>query len=699
MNNKPNNLYFNILRLILRAYNAKEKGFVVGIVMGFCLVAVVVGLAMVLAAGDDKVHSLSETKQEKSFDVAETGIIRVMSLLQKRGDLAGDDDWTDTVGGGGGGSFLDCAGDTISGAGGGVTLSAAEVQLKSDIESNASTWINSSNAEQGEFQVIDYTPDVGASEATLTVVGRATANTNNPENNGVTRLKVTFPLTTSTTSSLPFPFPGLWATDNITAPDPLQLANINTINANVRQSCSDPDTSSGKADPNALTASGTPGTGLLYDGSTPTLERINVRQPDLPEPPHSPRETSSGALSNTGGVSGGPIVNTPVLPPIAQLLDHNCVIELPRTGASNTTCNVQHTTFPNFQSYFNGITDTPDSKGRYHYIISTVGNTVTNGDSIDVGNGFRLNIQPGTTVVLYARGKIKVQGSYNEGSTSGSKNIYCGDNPSNGLDTYTDTALNPISTLASEPYAPPVGATTDADAAKNLQIYVADGNGAGTNWGGAYSASDIYISQSLVTGFVYAPATLVNLSQGSIQGALWAKKVQTSNSSACGLGVAQAALDSSMLMVLEDKVVPTYDIGAITAWEKLEATDTVASTPDPVPVMTNIQSQGTNGVSLKRAQLTWDPLTDAVSYKVDRCNFWTPTGSCTPDPNGVNDANVQYSTLDAGSVTTYPDNSVSLNNGDSMCYAIRGIDSSNDSSPASNIKCMHNDGGTISFSP
>lgn len=98
--------------------------------------------------------------------------------------------------------------------------------------------------------------------------------------------------------------------------------------------------------------------------------------------------------------------------------------------------------------------------------------------------------------------------------------------------------------------------------ASNLEIYGADGSG-GT-WGTAYKMESFQVSDTtMVTGFIFAPTAIVDVSQGEIRGGVWSQVFKSSNSSGCSTGMVQADLGNTVVQIQS-----AISIGSIKSWRR-----------------------------------------------------------------------------------------------------------------------------------
>ena len=236
------------------------------------------------------------------------------------------------------------------------------------------------------------------------------------------------------------------------------------------------------------------------------------------------------------GIAAAPesLPTPPTAPPSALPLPHwkglsNCFLMLPRISDSareDQNLEVTDISGSNCNNFNNVTSDTPVD-GVYRYVVANDG-----GDSIDVSN-VQVFVNPGAgeRVELYLTGRLKLQGSSNP---TGQTPLICKDKDDN------DYSVNVF--------------INQGDPSK-LAIY----GGPGTD--------EAYIAQTIIKAFMYLPNGNVKTSEGQIQGAVWAKQFQISNSgSACNIAIDQQDVGAATSNISGEGA----DIGAPNSWKRKE---------------------------------------------------------------------------------------------------------------------------------
>ncbi len=469
--NFPLKSFLELLKL--HEARANNKGVALFAVICLILVGAVVGSTLLINSFKSKEDSVAQEQKSKSLLLAEAGANRVITLLNQSSGLADqpNTEWqTLTNSGNLSGNYL-CSGKP------------AIDRARNDLISS----LNFTSLGTGQYKIRKY--EVNNKQATLLIDGKE-------GNDSFTSIQLTLPLVPYPSSLIGDGYyyyygvyyqgqaqtPGIWAKQEGTVSLP-----ANSVNSDIFYECLEPNNSPSSAifSPFWITIAIPTNTGF-ETGST------DYKMPESP--------TAKGKNLGSWNFS-------------------NCVVELPRGTGNSSTCSGNFTT-----------NDSPDSKGRYHYQLSSINIT---------GGNFKLKIPADKKVVLHVNGNITVSGNTPTAVIIGNNNVSCGNK-------YVDTALNDTSILDG-----------DSIAATRLQIY-ADGS--------------VNITNATVTGLIYAHNNgTVNITGGSVQGGIWAENITVNNSSGCGAGVIQAKVDdqsidpSGTLAVWDE--VKTLFVGAPTNWK------------------------------------------------------------------------------------------------------------------------------------
>lgn len=526
------------LKIALRR-SSSEQGFAIPIVVGMGLVMLLVGVTMIVRSQGDQVTASAQKATADSLGVAETGVTRILALLKQYPSLASQPRtaWGDTTVT----SAARCNGTNLVN-GTNLDLAAGSPDAKLINRSKQQWWLNVDDADSnaGEFRVFNYAPTGGI--GTLTIEGRAksenaaateTSSTATKLGNSTTSLEVQIPLTSSASGNA-----GIWVKRN-TAGDPIDVSNNISINADVQvEGCSfDP----AKINTNKLEhTNGNTALPIkaIYDGTIPGVGTSLKAFPSLPT-----------MLTGTR--------------PLPRIDASNCIIRLPRISTRpnlgvGTTCvgpdqfGVAMTT-----TFGNGNEDPyiTDTNGNlvYSYLIDSTTTNATNigqvltstgasgGDSIKLSNSILVIDPPaGKKVILYVRGNMNLSGT---SLPTGGTQMACA-----GTTTPVTTYIN--------------GGT-----ASNLEIYASDGTG---TYGSGYKTDTITFSDTvIIKAFIYAPMSLVSVSQGQIEGVVWAQRFAASNnptgSGGCDAGVIQASLGNVSV------TSSSSTVSSISSWKHREA--------------------------------------------------------------------------------------------------------------------------------
>jgi hypothetical protein len=533
-------------------YGINSYGFAIPTTVGMGLIIILVGLTMVVRSQGDRVTAINQKSTTKSLGVTEAGIARVQALLKRYPILSAQPStvWDSTS-----------TASSVSAGCNASTPSSTPTTEESKLidRSRDANWLNLNDTapnwrELGEFRVVSYQPNTPSSGiSTLIVEGRArsensaatsTNSTSITFGNSTTALEIQFPINASGSTG----HSGIWVQSSS---DPIDISTDGSINASVcvKGASFDP----GKINPNKLENNGA-AIKSIYDGTVPTIAASSTPLPPLPAPPAYAYR----------------------LPPIDISSCHIVLPRIPTTSRTNgltgTNCSGADKFGVAYTTTFNKTTDIPTS-GIYSYLVdgttsasATDNNGSSGGDSIKLSSG-RLIIDPptGTKVVLYVRGNVSLSGT-----SSGSPSNTCV-----GTTTPVTAYLNGFSlantafqnttnwSYDNAPNTPPNANNTGL--ASNLEIYGADGSGG--SWGTGYKMETFQVSDTtMVAGFIYAPTTIVDVSQGQISGEVWANVFKGSNSSGCRRSMVQAGVGNTLVQSLS-----SITLGSIRLWLRREA--------------------------------------------------------------------------------------------------------------------------------
>lgn len=342
------------LALICR-YN--DQGFAMPLVMGMGLIMLLIAATLIVRASGDQTSAAAQKATTDSFYVAETGITRVQSLLNRFPKMAEKpkSDWVAEYNRLSG--INSCLGNTED----------------SDLITNINNWItlDSSNPNKGEIKILDYTYTNGVGK--LKIAGRARSQNGSATSsvdNADSYLEVQIPVVTLNDP----PIPGLWAKT-------FGMGN-NKVSGNVLAfGCSEP---TGISTDNIVAGSGT----LSVNPS--------VEYPALPNLPSSPIVISGGITSSDVPNDKGCIYDSG-----GYVLNNDGVRVSPETTTCENSLKVKIGTLS-----LPRPSDTPDANNFYHYLIGKD----SHGNSISLKGGEKLEITAGNKVRFYLQGNINMGG-------------------------------------------------------------------------------------------------------------------------------------------------------------------------------------------------------------------------------------------------------------------------------------------------
>ena len=224
---------------------SSEGGFAMPIALGLGLVMMLVGATMVVRSQGDQVTAGAQKATARGLSAAETGISRFQALINDNRrialypdcsiDLSGNSNRVNGVCNDTNTTASWANASAISGINSTCTNPTAATTVR-----NASlniSWqnIDATDPTKGQYRLISYAygPTVGTppGTGTLTVEGRVNQSSSgssatNSAGTATTRLQVTIPIQTSSSSQIPFP--GMWVNTTV---------DTGTVSANILASC------------------------------------------------------------------------------------------------------------------------------------------------------------------------------------------------------------------------------------------------------------------------------------------------------------------------------------------------------------------------------------------------------------------------------------------------------------------------------
>ena len=538
------------LKYYCKYYATGEQGFALPAAIGIGLIVMLVGVTTIVRSQADRSTAIAQKATADSLGVSEAGVTRILALLKKYPVLAKQSasTWPASP------STITTSTAACASSSSGSTPTTQESKLI--VRSRSAQWLNINDTdadwrELGEFRVVSYqpnTPTMGMSK--LEIEGRArsqndaasaTSSTAIAFGNSTTALAVQFPINSGASPAVP----GIWVHGST---DPIDVSTSGTINASVCIKGTSFDTN--KINTAKLQQDGA-NVKPIYNGTVPSIIANPSTLPPLPQPPTTAYR----------------------LPPLDL---PSCYIVLPRiprtsrtTGLTGTNCSSSDKFGISYATTFNVTTDTPTG-GIYSYLVdSTTSSSSTSnvgaagGDSIKLSSGgLIIDPPPGTKVVLYVRGNVSLSGTSSGipanacvGTSTPVTSYINGYSPANT--SFENTTNWQYNTTANTPPS-----ANNTGLASNLEIYGADGSG-GT-WGTAYKMESFQVSDTtMVNGLLFAPAAIVDISQGQIRGAVWSQTFKSSNSSGCRTGIVQADLGNTVV-----QIPSSISIGSIKSWRR-----------------------------------------------------------------------------------------------------------------------------------
>lgn len=433
---------------LIRRYS--DHGFAMPIAMALGFIMILIAATMIMRSQGDQLTASAQKATTDSLNVAETGVTRVQSLLNRLPKMAEKpkSDWVAEY-------------NRLSG----INNCLSNTQ-DDNLISNINNWItlDSSDPNKGEIKILDYTYANGVGK--LKIAGRARSengSVNSSVDNADSYLEVQIPVVTLNDPSIP----GLWAKT-------FDMGN-NDVSGNVLVAgCSVP--SSGISTDNIITGSGTL-------SANPSLE-----YPALPNLPSSPIVISGGITSTDIPNSKGCIYDND-----GYVLDENGV----RVSTATTTCTnslevkIGKFTLPR-------ASDTADASGVYHYLIGKN----SQGNSISLKGGEKLEITAGQKVRFYLQGNINMGGQsqiIHNGSPPTNFQIYGSDGGTHyriagDTNTYTTTSIMLSGNTSANMFIYAPEATVGVNGGGNVPSTIT-GSVWAKGWNGS-SANQLIITQS-----------------------------------------------------------------------------------------------------------------------------------------------------------------------------------------------------------
>lgn len=378
-----------------------DQGFALPLAVGMGLMMILVGMTMIARSQNDQITASAQKITSRSLGATETGITRAQAAFKAIPSLLEQNstNWQNSCASTNNASlnsFYSSLGDFSSGS-----FSPAWIR------------IDSSDAEKGEYKVLDYT--YSNNEGILRVQGKAKSENNSSNlsiNNSTTVLRVRIPV---------LPNPNFIALPGIAAQN-FSMGN-NQVNGSILvYGCSIP---SGVSEENIID-----GTGNLYTAPLSTFPKL----PPLPTPIISvSKGLSNNDFPNTKGCiydSEGYVVN-----------EEGAKFE-PQTKVCKSAFEVKTSTL----AFPRSGDSLQDSEGYYNYLIGLDPGSA--GNSIRMTGGTKLAIEPGKKVRFFLQGNISMSGRTELISTGAPENfqIYGSDGGNNykvsgDTQNYTTTSV------------------------------------------------------------------------------------------------------------------------------------------------------------------------------------------------------------------------------------------------------------------
>ena len=493
---------------LIRAYS-KESGFGVVFAITAGLTMLLVAISIILRSHEGTINAATKKQNAASLAIAETGITQTLNLINKYPvlartiptDSAPDNPWADLNNYA---SVIDCL-DGGGGAAVSVSEDDAALAAAANDPDDQDKWVVVVPNTNGRYRVIEYIPDAANSAATLKVEGQH-------QNDATSVVEVTVPLTPR-----PGRVPGVWV-DNIAfdeGDEPIDVSNDDSIYGLVclRGSLDDYDlANSDYINDERLGDATTYASGNKDTTITPDIVASPAAIPPIPY-------LNSLTLTDT----------------FDSMKLTDCFIVLPRildadrVNLNFTVANIQSFAYGGLGGtkcsdvagvsgdFNNDVTiDPTPHDGVYRYLITDALGGGTTDVSLKLNNA-QIYVNPpvsGGRVEIYLARNLEVNGSSSQNEPNSRTYLTCVDDESYTYTSYIDGFIN---------QGPP----------NNLTIYGTEGT------------TDVSVNQSIIRALVHVPNGFVDISQGQIQGAVWAKRLKSSNSgSGCKVGVEQQNIDA-----------------------------------------------------------------------------------------------------------------------------------------------------------
>jgi hypothetical protein len=494
----------NKLSRLLLLTRFQAKGFALPLAIGFGLILLVAGTAMILKSQGQQAQVLAKQATDRGLAAAETGLGRYQTLMNQYRAMAAycanpsaevpcnsGTTWSNiTAAALGNNNTNFCSGSGSGGSGNGSGTSSAVTTIQA--AASPSTWqaVDANDPSKGQYRLVSYTyaPATGVTAPNgpgigiLTVEGRVNQQfSNNQSTLTTTRLQTKIPITQATGGGSSSGPPGLWISWN---PNSTASGGSTQIQSNIKDSTCPADSNASRV----ATLQSYQQLPYMTNGQTYTYSTTAGESfPSLPAEGQNPPATGTPGFYSFTQVS-------------------NSTGTLPRVG------------------------DTP-ANNTYIYRLTDTSKAI----DLSGGSNLTVNAGSGNTVILYLDGDLSLSGGSSITVAPGTKLIiYAG--PTSSVTLSGGSATGPITNSSGDP--------------ANAQIYV-------------YSSNTVTLSGgSGMNVFVFAPNSPVTQSGAStVTGTVWAKSW-----SASGGSILTQANTNLANTKLGASSTPSLQLGTVGTW-------------------------------------------------------------------------------------------------------------------------------------